>query len=296
MKSVTLQILLNQYFFFNRVPNIIKDDDGGLNEFWLPLFRNWLTRIQTSFDDDLIQGNIYEYGWHPNASSDGILGYKLLVQTGHVDYPVDETLLLRNRLVDSHGMINPSAFYNYLSAWYSNDAMAYGHSQADITPTPKTWVHDPRDGDLRIPKSMAIVFARIPFYLYNLGETDVMVDMIKHVRQVCTKFEDMRGLPNFPTGIPFTFWEQYINLRMWLLLALAAILTASFIMTSILMMSVWVGTVVVVVIGSIIVQLFGFMEFLGVNLSAVPAVIIILAVGISVEVSLHIIAVSIFLI
>ncbi len=59
---------------FVRVPNIIKDDDGGLNEFWLPLFRNWLLRIQTAFDDDYSMNNIYEYGWHPNASSDGVLG------------------------------------------------------------------------------------------------------------------------------------------------------------------------------------------------------------------------------
>lgn len=59
---------------FVRVPNIIKDDDGGLNEFWLPLFRNWLLRIQNAFDDDYSVGNIYEYGWHPNASADGILG------------------------------------------------------------------------------------------------------------------------------------------------------------------------------------------------------------------------------
>ena len=64
---------------------------------FLYFFRNWLVRLQNAFDNDLSSGNIYEYGWHPNASSDGILAYKLLVQTGHVDYPVDETLLLRNR-------------------------------------------------------------------------------------------------------------------------------------------------------------------------------------------------------
>lgn len=213
-----------------------------------------------------------------------------------MDYPVDETLLLRNRLVDSHGMINPSAFYNYLSAWYSNDAMAYSHSQVSIVPTPKLWVHDARDADLRIPKSMPITFARIPFYLYNLGDTEIMVEMITQVRQVCAKFEEQRGLPNFPTGIPFTFWEQYINLRMWLLLAIASILAAAFIMTSILMMSPWIGIIVVLVVSSIVIQLFGFMEFLGVHLSAVPAVITILAIGLGVEFSLHIIIVSFYFI
>ena len=109
---------------------------------------------------------------------------------------------------------------------------------------------------------------------------------------MCEQFSDKRDLPNFPTGFPFTFWEQYIHLRMWLMLALAAILAAAFIMTSMLMMSPWIGAVVVIVIGSVVVQLFGFMEFIGVNLSAVPAVITILAVGISLEVTLHIIYVS----
>lgn len=91
--------------------------------------------------------------------------FKLMVQTGHVDYPVDMTLLTKNRLVDSHGVINPSAFYNYLSAWCSNDAMAYSFSQASLVPVPKEWLHDPRDHGLRIPKSQPIVLARIPFYL-----------------------------------------------------------------------------------------------------------------------------------
>merc|ERR1739848_134099 len=113
--------------------------------------------------------------------------------------------------------------------------------------------------------------------------------MIHQVRAVCEQFSEKRDLPNFPNGIPFTFSEQYINLRMWLMLALAALLASAFIMTSILMMSPWIGAIVVVVIGSIVVQLFGFMNFIGVNLSAVPAVITILAVGLSVEVSLHVI-------
>ena len=76
------------------------------------------------------------------------------------------------------------------------------------------------------------------------------------------------------------------------MLALAAILAAAFIMTSMLMMSPWIGAVVVIVIGSVVVQLFGFMEFIGVNLSAVPAVISVLAVGLGVEVTLHVTYVS----
>jgi len=39
----TNQKLLYEYHeAFMRVPNIIKNDDGGLPEFWLSLFRDWL--------------------------------------------------------------------------------------------------------------------------------------------------------------------------------------------------------------------------------------------------------------
>ena len=279
---------------FVRIPNLIKNDDGGLPEFWLSLFRNWLVKLQDAFDDDFADGFIHEKGWNKEkASVDGILAYKLLIQTGHVEYPVDETLLTRNRLVDSHGIINRNAFYNYLTAWYSNDAMAYSYSQANIVPTPKQWFHDPNDMDFRIPKSQPISYAQIPFYLNNLGDTETMVAMIKQVRAVCEKFED-RGLPNFPSGVPFTFWEQYLTLRFWLLVAIGSILAAVFGAVTFVFMNPWLAGVVCVVIASIAIQLFGVMGLLGIHLSAIPAVILILAVGLGVEFTLHICIVSFF--
>jgi patched 1 protein len=51
----------------------------------------------------------------------------------------------RKRLVDSEGIINPLAFYNYLSAWYANDALAYSASMANIHPQPREWTHEPAD-------------------------------------------------------------------------------------------------------------------------------------------------------
>lgn len=281
------KILYDYHNAFVRIPTIVKDDDGGLPEFWLSLFRNWLVGLQTAFDDEMAVGNLDERGWHDNASSDAILAFKLMVQTGHVDYPVDKTLLNKNRLVDSHGIINANAFYNYLSAWFSNDAMAYSYSQASLVPTPKDWLHDARDTDLKIPKSQPIALARIPFYLNNLGDTEITVDTIRRIRQVCEKFEE-KGLPNFPSGIPFTFWEQYVNLRFWLAVGLVAILAAVFVVVSFFLMNPWIGTVIVVVVGTIVVQLFGAMGILGIKLSAVPAIILIMSVGIGVEFTGHV--------
>ncbi len=208
------QALLYDYHkAFVRVGKIVKDDNGGLPEFWLPLFRAWLVRLQDIFDDHLSEGRYKEEdGWHSNATAEGILAYKLMVQTGHVDYPVDCTLQYTNRLVDSHGVVNPSAFYNYLTAWYGNDAMAYSFSQASLVPHPQEWVHSPLDADLRVPKSSPIAYAQIPFHLAGLDSTEEVVEAVREIRAVCDDFA-RKGLPNFPRGIPFTFWEQYLTLR-----------------------------------------------------------------------------------
>ena len=275
---------------FVRVHNIIKDDNGGLPEFWLSLFRTWLSKLQDAYDNDMSAGLLDEEGWKEGASDDAILAYKLLVQTGHVDYPIDKSLLGRTRLV-TDGIINPNAFYNYLSAWYSNDAMAYSYSQASLVPEPKKWFHDANDYNLRIPKSKPIKYAQIPFLLHRLGTTEEMVSTIEQVREVCDRFS-ARGLPNFPHGIPFTFWEQYLSLRFYLLLALAASLTAVTVVITVLLMSPWAGAIIAVVLASLVGQLFGALGLLGIKLSAVPAVILILSVGLGVEFTIHILMVS----
>lgn len=124
------QKLLHEYHeAFVRVSHVRKNDNGGLPDFWLGLFRDWLLDLQKAFDRDFSQGRITQERWFANASDDAILAYKLLVQTGHVDNPIDKSLATQNRLVDHEGIINPKAFYNYLSAWASNDILAYGASQ-----------------------------------------------------------------------------------------------------------------------------------------------------------------------
>ncbi|KAG5666414.1 hypothetical protein PVAND_014443 [Polypedilum vanderplanki] len=74
--------------------------------------------------------------------------FKLLAQTGHVDNPIDKSLITHNRLVNSDGIINPKAFYNYLSAWAWNDA-AYGASQSNLRPSPRMWIHSPKDKHMK---------------------------------------------------------------------------------------------------------------------------------------------------
>ena len=58
------QKLLREYHeSFIRVPNIIKNDNGGLPDFWLNIFRNWLLTLQAAFDRDHASAAISKERW-----------------------------------------------------------------------------------------------------------------------------------------------------------------------------------------------------------------------------------------
>ncbi|XP_063239039.1 protein patched [Bacillus rossius redtenbacheri] len=283
----TNQRLLHEYHEgFMRVPSVVKNDDGGLPDFWLSMFRDWLTNLQRAFDRDWRRGSITQERWFANASDEGILAYKLLVQTGHVDNPVDKSLVASARLVDADGIINPKAFYNYLSAWAHNDALAYGASQASLRPEPKEWHHAASDYELKIPKSGPLTYAQIPLYLRGLNGTERVTEALAQVRELCRRFEE-RGLPNYPSGIPFLFWEQYLGLRRALGLALACALAGGFGATWALALSARTAALAACGPAAVALQLLGAMGLAGVRLSAVPAVLLVLAVGVGARFTAH---------
>lgn len=281
------QKLLYEYHdAFMRIKNVIKNDDGGLPKFWLMYFRDWLKGLQLAFDKEYSSGCITQEGWCKNASDDAILAYKLVVQTGHVDNPIDKGLISIVRLVDSDGIINPKAFYNYLSAWASNDALAYEASQGNLRPMPKQWTYT-NDHELKIHKSSPLTYAQMPFFLHRLTDTNAITELIGSVRALCKRFEE-RGLPNFPSGIPFLFWEQYMHLRSILGTALLIALGVSAAVVGILLLNVWAAVLVATSLAGGVLQLFGLMGFIGMKLSAVPAVLLVVSVGIAVHFNVHI--------
>jgi len=93
-------------------------------------------------------------------------------------------LFFQVKLVDGEGIINPKAFYNYLSAWASNDALAYGASQANLRPEPKPWFHVAEDFELKIPKSAPLIYTQLPFYLHGLGDTQHITHLIAQVHNI----------------------------------------------------------------------------------------------------------------
>lgn len=285
------QKLLREYHeSFIRIPNIIKNDNGGLPDFWLNLFRNWLWGLQKAFDRDYASGAISRERWYPSASADGILAFKLLAQTGHVDNPIDKSLITHNRLVDAEGIINPKAFYNYLSAWAWNDA-AYAASQSNLRPSPRMWLHSQNDKEMVIPKSAPLSYTQLPFYLHGLYTTKDIKNVIEEIRGLCDKFS-ARGLPNYPSGIPFLYWAQYFNLDILIIIALAASIIVTFFLALIFLHSI--PAALLIVLNSLFVfsQLFGVMLILDLKLSAIAAVVLIASIGLSISFTANITLVS----
>lgn len=275
------QKLLREYHeSFIRIPNIIKNDNGGLPDFWLNQFRNWLVALQNAFDRDYANSAISKERWYNNASVDGILAFKLLAQTGHVDNPIDKSLITHNRLVDAQGIINPKAFYNYLSAWAWNDA-AYAASQSNLRPSPRTWIHSPKDKHMEIPKSAPLTYTQLPFYLHGLYTTKDIKLVIQQIRDLCNKFS-MRGLPNYPTGIPFLYWAQYFNLDLIILISLGISTLVTFFLSLIFLQSAPASILVVMNALFVFLQLFGVMLILNVKLSAIAAIVLISSMGLSI--------------
>ncbi|XP_023658699.1 protein patched homolog 1 isoform X2 [Paramormyrops kingsleyae] len=275
---------------FGAVKYVLRTDDGQLPRMWLHYFRDWLQGLQNAFDRDWEAGKITQTNYR-NGSDDGVLAYKLLVQTGRRDKPISANQLTRQRLVDADGIINPAAFYIYLTAWVSNDPVAYAASQANIRPHPPEWVHDRTDSmpetRLSIPTAEPIEYAQFPFYLNGLRETPQFVEAIESVRAVCSNYS-RQGLPSYPNGYPFLFWEQYVSLRHWLLLSISVVLACTFLVCALFLLNPWTAGIIVLVLSLMTVELFGMMGLIGIKLSAVPVVILIASVGIGVEFTVHV--------
>lgn len=285
------QLLLYQlHQRFHSVRHILKEDNGELPRMWLHYFRDWLQGLQQAFDRDWEAGRITHTNYK-NASDDGVLAYKLLVQTGRRTQPINFNQLTRQRLVDADGIITPGAFYIYLTAWVSNDPVAYAASQANIRPHPPEWLHDRTDSmpetRLSIPAAEPIEYAQFPFYLNGLRETPEFVEAIESVRAICSNYS-VQGLASYPNGYPFLFWEQYVSLRHWLLLSISVVLACTFLVCALFLLNPWTAGVIVLVLSLMTVELFGFMGLMGIKLSAVPVVILIASVGIGVEFTVHV--------
>ncbi|EFO85708.1 CRE-PTC-1 protein [Caenorhabditis remanei] len=269
---------------------IIKNKHQEPSEkYWLGLMRDWLISIQRGFDEELAKGS-FDLATGTiignNVSEDARIAHALMCSHGELYECAGR--VGRIRLVDASGMINYDGFYNYLTAWYNVDHMMYYVSQASFFPTPPKWTLMKNHTENYIPAAKPLVYSQIPFYLTGLTDTTVIVKAIKEIRDVCERFNELK-LPNFPQGIAFTFWEQYLFLTGNLMQAISIITISVFCVISVLLFNPWAAAMVVCILGIMTCELAGFMGLVGIKLNPVSAVTLITAVGIGVEFTVHVV-------
>uniref|UniRef100_A0A0N5AYX8 SSD domain-containing protein n=1 Tax=Syphacia muris TaxID=451379 RepID=A0A0N5AYX8_9BILA len=292
----TKQQLIDEYrqeigkilYFSSKSDFVIKVNGHSSEEYWMSLMRTWLRSLQTHVDQAIEKGLIDPKNGSiittNGLSDEAKIAHRLLCSYGNHYNCTGRVGHIR--LVDDNGIINPDGFYNYITGWYNVDNMMYYVSQASFFPLPPYWSYT--NEERVVPPAEPLAYSQIPFYLTNLIDTPIIVKMIKEIRSTCDKFSE-KGLPNFPSGIAFTFWEQYLHLRWHLFLAICVIAISVFVVISAMVFNAWAAMMVMVIVVSMTVELAGFMGVAGVKLNPVSAVTLITAVGIGVEFTAHVV-------
>ncbi|KAL3080175.1 hypothetical protein niasHS_013847 [Heterodera schachtii] len=292
-------------------PFVVKLPDGEPSErYWLQLFRDWLRGMQQRLDvakQDGLLDNFDGDGTTPttattNSSStsaaattpkakhhspDLQIAYSLACSYGQ-NYDCARAGTVR--LIDESGTINTEGFYNYLYGWHEYEQMFYAVSQASFYPRLRKLRQGP-PGPMKyryfIPPAPKPLFSRIPFYCDGLRDTPTIMRMIREIRAISENYS-RAGLPNYPEGVAFTFWEQYLHLDYYLVLAIGIISVSVFCVISTIIFNPWAAALVTCVVASMTVELAGFMGLAGVKLNPISSVTLITAVGIGVEFTAHV--------
>ena len=132
----------------------------------------------------------------------------------------------RPQRLSGSGLIPAVEFYDYYYAWLADDSITVAAITAqDFNYTCSSVVAERLTASGPVECAAGergdLTYAFVSIYLDGLDTTDDFTAMITSVRAVCDKYVDL-GLPNFPYGQPFTFWEQYVNIWEVLLQNIAA--------------------------------------------------------------------------
>jgi len=136
----------------------------------------------------------------------------------------------------------------------------------------------------------------------RLDSTEKYVELIRWSRDTISKYEANTGFPAFPTGIPIIFWEQYTTLwdtvsQVVILMAIVvwAIMAFTFIfiqpsfvpLPMKILTASWTSFILVMCILMITYTLVCLMGVGDIWLNGIPAVTLIVSVGIAVEFTAH---------
>ena len=178
---------------------------------------------------------------------------------------------------------------------------AEGPKDADVNPTGlhtdcSLLPQGARELIYPMPITMMQMFAN------RLDSTEKYVELIKWSRETIEKYEKNTGFPSFPTGIPIIFWEQYVTLwdtvsQIVVLMSIVVYFIMAFTFFFIqpkfvtpgmkLATALWTSFILIFCILMITFSLVCLMGFTDIWLNGIPAVTLIVSVGVAVEFTAH---------
>ncbi|XP_065657451.1 protein patched homolog 2 isoform X4 [Hydra vulgaris] len=277
-------LLTEFYARINKLSFVMGNNNDEEPTFWLPIYRNWLQDLENMFLDEWGLGWI-NHSCMPQcekASEEAKIVYTLLSTSLKDNFPFVQNFTPGILVKD--GVIDVSYFYCGLSFWYWNDMLGVHKSQIGLKPEPlkPSFTDSMTSGGCKFnPEFMAI-----PVQVGNLVKTEDYVTLIKEFRDLCDEFRVL-GLPSYPMGDPFTYWEQFIYLKKYLCIALMITLSSLWIVLVLTFMNIRATFIVIFVVGLMFFELYGFIGLLGLQLNAMTTVILIMSIGVGVSNSVH---------
>ena len=236
--------------------------------YWLGMFIEWIEGMQRRLDEAEAKGQLVNFDTNNLTNTPDLdIAYSLACSYGD-NY--DCSRVGKVRLIDESGTVNVEGFYNYLYGWVEYESMFYAVSQGSFYPKFHKLRQGPPSRKYRyfIPPATKPVHSRIPFYLTGLKDTTSIVNMIREVRAISEKYSKA-GVDNYPQGIAFTFWEQYLDLNSNLVKAIAIISLCIFCVISILLFNPWAACCILMILVMMTVELAGFLAYCGIKFNPI---------------------------
>lgn len=188
-----------------------------------------------------------------------------------------------NYTLTEDGLVPPELFYEYWEEYISPASPSIALAALDGV-LEFGYARDPSnrtaDND---SQGRRIVFSTFPFYTVDAQTTEEFIRVIEDVRAIFEASE----LESYPSGQLFTYWEQYVGLTTNFWVTYGYALGAVFAVTLPLLVSPVASLFVALSSAAIVAQIYGLLSFLGIKFSAIPAVSLIMAIGLAVEFTAH---------
>ncbi|XP_031475621.1 uncharacterized protein LOC116247583 isoform X2 [Nymphaea colorata] len=114
------------------------------------------------------------------------------------------------------------------------------------------------------------------------------VNSMRAAKKFASVVSDSLKIEVFPYSVFYIFFEQYLNIWKTALINICIALGTVFIVCLVITSSLWISTIILLVLAMIVLDIMGIMALLGIQLNAVSVVNLVMSVGIAVEFCVHI--------